>query len=51
MGKRTCDACGKKKELGEGKTCEKGYSICSSRKNLGMFSTRKQCPLCKKPLR
>ena len=50
MATRVCDACGKKKELSGGKTCEKGHFICSSCCNMGWGSIRKQCPLCKKPL-
>jgi hypothetical protein len=52
MATRVCDACGKKKELSGGKTCENGHFICSSCKSLGGWGgTRTQCPLCKKPLK
>ena len=51
MATRVCDVCGKKKDLSGGKTCEKGHFVCSSCKNLGMFSVRTKCPICDKPLR
>jgi endogenous inhibitor of DNA gyrase (YacG/DUF329 family) len=52
--KRTCDACGKEKELSNGKTCEKGHFICSNCKKIDGFlstSTRTKCPICGKPLK
>jgi len=52
MAKRTCDVCGKEKELAGGKTCEKGHFVCSSCLDLGMFSgKRTQCPLDKTKLK
>lgn len=52
MAKRTCDSCGKEKEVSGGKTCSNGHFICSSCCNMGiLMSSRKQCPLCKKDLR
>ncbi len=52
--KRTCDACGKEKEINDGKTCERGHFICSSCKWVSGFISRdirKKCPVCDKPLR
>jgi len=52
MAKRTCDACGKNKELQGGKTCDKGHFICRSCLNLGVFSFgRSTCPICKTKLK
>ena len=53
MAERICDSCGKKKDVSGGKTCEKGHFICQSCVYGGGFfdSVRKQCPICKKPLR
>lgn len=52
MAERICDACGKKKSVGGGATCERGHFVCSSCKDLGFFGgSRTQCPICKKPLR
>jgi len=53
--KRTCDACGKEKDVSGGKTCEKGHFICSSCKTVDGFMSacnpRTKCPVCDKPLR
>jgi len=46
MPRRTCDACGKEKDVYGGKVCEKGHFICSS-----CAYGRSTCPLCGKPLR
>lgn len=57
MPKRMCDACGEKKDVRGGKTCENGHFICRKcvweTASLGglVGGPRKQCPLCKKPLR
>lgn len=52
MSKRTCDACGKEKDVNGGNTCENGHFICSGCVEGGLFSlSRKTCPLCKKSLR
>jgi hypothetical protein len=54
MSKRTCDKCGKEKDVNGGKTCEKGHFICKScvRETAGIFSSeRSSCPLCHKKLR
>jgi hypothetical protein len=52
MSERICDACGKKKNVAGGKTCEKGHFICQSCVSGGVFGSPKtQCPVCKKPLR
>jgi len=52
MSERICDACGKKKPVSGGKTCEKGHFICQGCTYQGVFeSSKKQCPICKKPLR
>jgi len=52
MSDRICDCCGKKKEVSGGKTCENGHFICSSCVSGGFFdSPKKQCPICKKPIR
>ena len=55
MSKRTCDSCGKDKQLKGGKTCGSGHFICkecvwSSPGILGP-SQKKRCPLCDKPLK
>lgn len=52
MATRICDACGLKKEVRGGKTCEKGHFVCANCLYMGVFSaSRTQCPICKKPLR
>ena len=52
MPKRKCDACGKEKDVKNGKTCENGHFICAGCIYGGIFdSTRTSCPLCGKPLR
>jgi len=54
MPRRTCDSCGKEKDVKGGKTCEKGHFICKDCvwKTAGFLSgPRKTCPLCEKPLR
>ena len=52
MPKRTCDACGKEKDVSGGKTCENGHFVCNSCCNMGAFSSsRSTCPLCKKSLK
>jgi len=50
--RRICDACGKERDVGGGKTCENGHFICSHCVYGGIFGpTRTSCPLCKKSLR
>lgn len=53
--KRTCDSCGKEKDIKGGKTCEKGHFICSSENCKGrdgfLSSERSKCPICSKPLK
>jgi hypothetical protein len=54
MAERTCDNCGKKRNVEGGKTCENGHFICKNcvRETVGLLSgSRTQCTLCKKPLR
>lgn len=52
MAERICDACGKKKPVSGGATCERGHFVCVACKDLGFLGgSRTQCPLCKKPLR
>jgi hypothetical protein len=53
MSQRTCDACGKAKDVSGGRTCEKGHFICKDCVYSGVIfiSERQACPLCKKPLR
>ncbi len=52
MAKRICDACGKSKDLGGGKTCVNGHFICYSCRDIGVFSSgRTTCPRCKKKLK
>ena len=52
MPKRKCDACGKEKDVKNGKTCENGHFICAGCVYGGVFdSKRTSCPLCGKPLR
>ncbi len=52
MPSRTCDACGKDKDVSGGKTCETGHFVCSSCVYGGILGpTRSSCPLCSKPLR
>ena len=54
MAKRVCDKCGQNKDVSGGKTCERGHFICKKCvwETAGVLSgPRKQCPLCKKPLR
>jgi hypothetical protein len=46
MSKRTCDSCGKEKDVVGAKTCEKGHFICSS-----CAYHRETCPLCQKKLK
>jgi len=51
---RSCDSCGKEKELKGGKVCSNGHFICKDCvwKGSGLFGgARKTCPLCEKPLR
>jgi hypothetical protein len=54
--KRICDACGKRKTIRGGKTCDRGHFICKSCvwKSRGLFFApieRESCPLCDKPLK
>jgi hypothetical protein len=54
MAKRTCDACGKEKDIEGGKTCGQGHFVCKSCSySHGLLgpSSKKYCPICKKPLR
>lgn len=54
MPKRTCDACGKEKDVSGGATCSTGHFICSSCKYIKGFisdTKRTQCPICKQALR
>ena len=57
MATRTCDSCGKSRELRGCKTCEKrSHSICRACTNptghLGLFTFSKtKCPLCESKLR
>lgn len=54
MPSRNCDTCGKQKDIAGGKTCETGHFMCKAcyDASAGVFSgPRKDCPLCKKPLR
>lgn len=52
--KRICDSCGKEKVVEGGKTCASGHFICKECywKTAGLLAgPKKNCPLCKKPLR
>lgn len=53
MAERVCDACGKKRDVSGGKTCEQGHFICKECVYSGIvfISERSYCPICKKPLR
>jgi hypothetical protein len=53
MSQRTCDACGKTKELQGGKTCDKGHFICKQCVGTSGFlsSARTKCPIDKTPLK
>ena len=53
MPKRTCDVCGKSKEVKGGQVCEKSHFVCSQCSNMGglLGGKRKQCPICKTKLR
>ena len=53
MAERICDACGKKRDVSGGKTCEKGHFICKDCVYSGVviIDEKKYCPICKKPLR
>lgn len=52
MAARTCDVCGKKKDLKGGKTCDKGHFVCEQCVGAGYFSSGvKQCPIDKTPLK
>lgn len=57
MPKRICDSCGKEKDISGGRTCENGHFLCrdcvygSGIDVLIFGTTKKICPLCKKPLR
>ena len=55
MPRRTCDSCGKEKDVQGGKVCEEGHFICKacvwSAPGLLGPGERKTCPLCGKPLR
>lgn len=45
MAERVCSACGEKKDLKGGMTCEKEHFICSKCKYSG-WSKRTRCPIC-----
>lgn len=52
--KRTCDACGKRKKIKGGATCEKGHFLCYSCARIdGLLTTKKRtkCPICETRLR
>jgi len=53
MAQRTCDACGKMKDIGGGRTCVNSHFICKDCVYSGVIfvSDKKSCPICKKPLR
>lgn len=53
MAQRTCDVCGKTRDVQGGKTCEKGHFVCKDCVYGGGFfpSEKKSCPICQKPLR
>jgi hypothetical protein len=55
MPQRTCDSCGKEKDVTGGRTCEKGHFLCKdcvwSAPALIGHTDRTSCPLCGKPLR
>ena len=53
MSERTCDVCGKKRDLSGGKTCAKGHFISKSCVYSGVviISEKKYCPLDKTALR
>ncbi|MCF8070689.1 MAG: hypothetical protein K9L30_19070 [Desulfobacterales bacterium] len=52
MADRICDACGKRKKLEGGKTCDKGHFICYSCRDGGsLFGARTKCLLCKTKLK
>ncbi len=52
MPRRTCDSCGKDKDVHGGKVCEKGHFVCSSCVHYDFLgSIRTTCPICKKKLR
>ena len=57
MSERTCDACGKRKDVEGGKTCPNGHFVCkdcvwTTYGPFGLFvGEAKYCPLCKEDLR
>ncbi len=55
MAERTCDVCGKQKDVSGGRTCETDHFLCKdcvwSAPGLIGRTDRKSCPLCGKPLR
>ncbi|MDI6847006.1 MAG: hypothetical protein QMD23_02600 [Candidatus Bathyarchaeia archaeon] len=52
MGKRTCANCGKEKDVSGGKECQNGHFICRECAGGGfLVPSRRECPLCGKPLR
>jgi hypothetical protein len=57
MAERTCDACGKKKDVHGGKVCSNGHFICKdcvptiSVWDLFSPNMGPDCPLCGKPLK
>lgn len=56
MADRTCDSCGKSKNVSGGRTCERGHFICRdcvwAGTGGGFFGDgKKQCPLDNRPLR
>jgi hypothetical protein len=53
MAKRTCDACGKERDVSGGKTCAKAHFICRDCVYSGIviISEKAYCPLCKTPLK
>jgi hypothetical protein len=56
MPNRTCDACGKNKDVQGGKTCPRGHFVCKddvwAGTGGGFFGNGlKNCPICKEGLR
>jgi hypothetical protein len=54
MAQRSCDVCGKQKDLEGGKTCENGHFVCKQciNKSAGIFSKPlDRCPLDKSKLK
>lgn len=53
MPRRTCDSCGKDKDVSGGKTCKNGHFICRGCVYSGVvfISEKQSCPICDKRLR